>query len=607
VLEALTEFDATFPARSARAVALERSAGAPIGAALDQLRALRASEEILVLADGTGTTREHRGRERTVVQIAERLTAATVEPLPAAAPAREADRLDRELANTGGRLSEEQRAAIQLGCGEHRLVVIGGQAGTGKSTTLTGIVRAHQACGREILLTSTAALAAQRLANDLAENAVTCTAFSTAGLDAAITDGRIELTPASTVIHDEAALASTREQIRLLREVEASGARLIAVGDPRQNQPVGAGGLWTKIEHTTRTAGAHLELTQNQRARDPADRRDQARFREGRAEVAIRGYAARDRVHLHPDQQRAEDQALDAAHHDRTHGRTTIAIAQTSNEHLDELNARAQAIRRQHRQLGDEHIPVPGRPYELHEGDHVQVRHTIRHDHGRLRNGTTAIVSTVDPRTGAVDLRLANGTQLRLHEPEIAHADVRLAYVQHPFPAQGHTTDTAHLIVTSNTTREGTYVALTRARNETHIYSPDQPDRPADLDRLQQLADRISRTEPELPSIHTPLAHETDIYTTLQTTTRGSRLDHPRAELARVAEAETRSPQRDPEPAAEVSAGDNSDGRTRSDSAHELEEQAARVWPTRPSRDRDAAQLLLDQELGRDETLSWEP
>ena len=58
VLEALTEFDATFPARSARAVALERSAGAPIQAALDQLRALRASEDILVLADGTGTTRE---------------------------------------------------------------------------------------------------------------------------------------------------------------------------------------------------------------------------------------------------------------------------------------------------------------------------------------------------------------------------------------------------------------------------------------------------------------------------------------------------------------------------------------------------------------------
>jgi ATP-dependent exoDNAse (exonuclease V) alpha subunit len=600
VLAALTEFDATFPARGARAVALERSAGLPIQSALDQLRTLRASEEILVLADGTGTTREHRSRRRTVVQITERLTAASVEPLPAAAAAQEADRLDRELARTGGSLSEEQRAAIDLACGEHRLVVIEGHAGTGKSTTLTGIARAHQACGREILVTSTAALAAQRLASELAENGITCQAFSTAGLDAAITDERTELTPASTLIHDEAALASTREQIRLLREIEASGARLIAVGDPRQNQPVGAGGLWTKIEHTTRTARAHVELTQNQRARDPADRRDQARFRAGKAEMAIRGYAARDRVHLHPDQQRAEDQALDAAHTDRTNRLVTIVIAQTSNEHLDELNARAQAIRQQHGQLGEDSVPVPGRPYELHEGDHVQVRHNIRHDHGQLRNGTTAIVSSVDPRTGAVDLRLANGTELRLHEPEIAHADLRLAYVQHPFPAQGQTTDTTHLIVTANAIREGTYVALTRARNDTHIYSPDQPDRPADLDRLQQLADRISRTEPELPSIHTPLAHETATHTTLQTTTRDRQLDQTDGELAHTAEPDTRST----EPLADVSGADTGD---RAQNADRAEEQATRTWPTKPVRDLDTPQRLLDQELQRDATLSWEP
>src|SRR6185312_8218695 len=115
-------------------------------------------------------------------------------------------------------------------CGEHPLVVIEGHAGTGKSTTLTGIARAHQRCGREIVVTSTAALAAERLANELSNRGITCRAFSTAGLHVAITDGRVELTPDTTVIHDEAALASTREQIRLLREVEASGARLIAVG-----------------------------------------------------------------------------------------------------------------------------------------------------------------------------------------------------------------------------------------------------------------------------------------------------------------------------------------------------------------------------------------
>ena len=133
VLEGLTEFDATFPARDARAVALERSAGAPIDAALDQLRALRASDDILLLADGTGTTREHRGRERTAVAISRRLAAARIDPIPSEMAARETARLDRELAKAGGRLLDEQRTAIRLACGEHPLVVIEGHAGTGRA------------------------------------------------------------------------------------------------------------------------------------------------------------------------------------------------------------------------------------------------------------------------------------------------------------------------------------------------------------------------------------------------------------------------------------------------------------------------------------------
>jgi conjugative relaxase-like TrwC/TraI family protein len=509
VLEGLTEFDATFPARDARAVALERSAGAPIQAALDQLRDLRQRDEILVLADGTGTTRDHRARERAVVRIVERLSAAKIEPLPASAAAAEVDKLDRELAAAGGVLSSEQRQAIRLGCGKHRLVVIEGQAGTGKSTTLTGIARAHQACGRQIIVTSTAALAAQRLAIELTANGVACTAHSTAGLHAAINSGRVNLTAATTVIHDEAALASTREQLQLLSAIERSGARLIAVGDPRQNQPVGASGLWGQIEHAARGAAAHVELTINQRARDPEDRRDQARFRDGEVELAIRSYAARERIHIEHEQQRAEDRALEAAHTDRAHGKSTLVIAQTSNEHLDQLNARAQAIRRQHGELGRDTLELPGRPYGLSAGDHTQIRHTIHHpEHGQLRNGTSATVAQINPRGRELELQLADGTRLKLTQQQIAEADLRLAYVQHPFPAQGQTVETTHLIIAEHTTREGSYVALTRARQETHIYVSQPDDLEPDVDELHALAERLSRSEPDLASIHVPLAHE---------------------------------------------------------------------------------------------------
>ena len=548
VLEGLTEFDATFPARDARAVALERSAGTPIQTSLDQLRQLRERDEILLLADGSGTTQDHRGRERAVVAIAQRLTQCRVQPIPGQAAEREADRLDRVLGERGGRLSDEQRAAITVACGDRTLVVIEGQAGTGKSTALIGIARAHQESGRQIIVTSTAALAAERLATELNEHGVHAQAYSTAALDSAIAKGSMRLGPESTVIHDEAALASTREQLNLLHAIEQSGGRLIAVGDPQQNQPVGAGGLWSSVEDATREADAHVELTHNQRAQDPADRRDQARFRAGEIELAIRGYAARDHLLLTDDAQHAEDQALEAAHADRTNGLDTMVIAQTSNDHLDQLNARAQAIRRQAGQLGDEHMPVPGRPYAIHPGDDIQIRRTFPHPaHGPLTNGTSGWVENIDGEAGAADIRLSDGHHVQLDARQIHQADLRLAYVQHPFPAQGQTTDAAHLIVADHATRDGTYVGITRARKSTRIYAanPRQPD----TDRITQLAEQTSRTEPELPSITTPLA-------TPRRPERGARTE--------VAARRPRTPERGNEDIAD----------------DDKRERGRRVWPT---------------------------
>ena len=357
VLDALTEFDATFPAREARAVALERSAGIPIDDALGPLVELRDAGEILRLADGNGTTREHRAREHETISTAKRVIDHRITALDRDSVVAQADRLDRELQGRGGRLSDEQRQAIILGCSDRQLVMIEGQAGTGKSTALTGIARAHHDAGRDIVVTSTASVAAERLARDLHHAGVDTRHYSLAALQTAITHGTVALGPQTTIIHDEAALASTREQHALLAAVETSGARLVAVGDPHQNPPVGAGGLWSHLEAATRDEHSRAVLTRNLRARDPGDRRDQARFREGHHELAVRGYAARARVHTGAGLTRAEDAALEAAHADTRNGRTTIVLAQTSNDHLDELNARYQAIRHQHGELGADHDP----------------------------------------------------------------------------------------------------------------------------------------------------------------------------------------------------------------------------------------------------------
>jgi hypothetical protein len=520
LLSRLTEFDATFSATEARAVALEASAGVSIRGALWRLAELRHGGEVIGLRDGRETTWAHRDTEHQTVAAAERLAAGRLTDIPARLIEHETERLDGQLRRLTGGLAGEQREALALACSDRQLVVIEGRAGTGKSTVLTGVARAHQADGRQIITTSTAALAAQRLASELHDAGVDARAYSTAGLHGAVASGHLELGADVTVIHDEAALASTREQQQLLDAVERSEARLIEVGDPRQSHAVGASGLWAHLEHTARANQAHSELTLNQRALDPEDRTDQDLFRNDQIDLALARYQDRGRVSSAAEPRIVEDRALEAAHADRQAGKRTLVIAQTSNDQLDALNARAQAIRQQDGQLGRESIRVGGRPYSLHAGDEIQVRRNLTHpEHGRIANGTTGTITAIDPdRSGAI-VELSDGRHVALAQDELDRAEVRLAYVQHPFPAQGQTTDTAHLIIGPQATREGSYVGLTRAREQTHIYTDTLPDAVEPAEWLGVLAERMGQTEPDLPSIHTPLAHEHTI-TNSENTTR---------------------------------------------------------------------------------------
>jgi len=151
ILERLTEFDATFAAREARAVALEVSAGGDPAAGLAALARLRERREILELVDGRETTRAHRGTERAAVASARALAEALTEPIAPELVDDDVAELRSALALGGMQLAAEQEQAMRVACSDRRLVVVVGQAGTGKSTALTGVARAHQAAGQQIV------------------------------------------------------------------------------------------------------------------------------------------------------------------------------------------------------------------------------------------------------------------------------------------------------------------------------------------------------------------------------------------------------------------------------------------------------------------------
>jgi len=519
ILERLTEFDATFAPREARAVALEAVAGGDPAAGLAALSRLHERREILELADGRQTTRSHRRMERVAVAAAGGLADGEAVAIPAPFVDAEVAALQAELAASGGELADEQQRAIRVACSDRRLVVIVGQAGTGKSTALTGVARAHQAAGQRLIVTSTGAQAAQRLVSELADAGVAADGYSTAALRAVVAREVVTLGPGVTVVHDEAALASTREQAWLLDATASWGARVIEVGDPRQSQAVGAGGLWPQIEQAASERGGLVQLSRIVRAKDAADRRDQALWRAGEHQRSLAGYATRGRVVVHDTQQQAQDRALEAAHTDRREGKSALVLAQTSNEQLDELNARAQALRIQDGDLaGDRAVALANRPYGLYVGDEIVLRAASVHPQlGAVRNGTRGTVLDVDADGQSATVALSDGRQAIWERGQLDAGSARLSYVSHTFPAQGQTVDRAHVLAEPLADSNGTYVALTRAREHTHLYASAErldaiaagvEDGGGREARLVALGEQLGRSESEVPSIAVALAHE---------------------------------------------------------------------------------------------------
>jgi conjugative relaxase-like TrwC/TraI family protein len=168
ILARLTEFDATFAPREARAVALESAAELGPEAGLASLARLREQGRVLDLADGRQTTAAHRALERATVRSVGELATVRGDAINEALVSAEVELLAAAVAERGGELAGEQERAVRVACADQRLVVVVGQAGTGKSTALQGVARAHQHAGRTVLVTSTGAQAAERLAAELA-------------------------------------------------------------------------------------------------------------------------------------------------------------------------------------------------------------------------------------------------------------------------------------------------------------------------------------------------------------------------------------------------------------------------------------------------------
>ncbi|HTU79179.1 MAG TPA: MobF family relaxase [Solirubrobacteraceae bacterium] len=500
VEERLTERAATFEPGELRAVLLEQSVGelAP-REALVLSKGMIAERRILPLEGGLMTTLAVRAREQAIERRFGELAGDAGRDVGEHARSAAGDQVAERIS---GRLSDEQANALQVITGPERSAILVGPAGTGKGVVIDAAARAEQMTGQRTFGIAVSGSTAQRLGQDspaLAGQTLTLDA-----LVARVERGQLQVGEGTTIYFDEAGMADTDRLDRLTEVVADTGSKLVAIGDAAQLPSIGAGGMFDRLAQIAPSA----ELSNVRRTLDPAEQRAWADLRAGRSDRAMAHYYAAGRLHMEDTRDEAVEQAVQNwAALTKTHAINEVAlISDASNKEIHRLNARAQHHRAERGELGELEVPVPGVHYGVRAGDRIAMIDQ-HHEPGveRIENGARGEVLDINDAGEVLVQFDVTGQWRTLVGDDLAR--LRLGYAQHIHRAQGATV-TRTLVVTGGwqTSKEPAYVEASRARQGTDWYvsRDDLGVEGHDTDRIKRLAQNMSRSHAQTPSLAYP-------------------------------------------------------------------------------------------------------
>jgi conjugative relaxase-like TrwC/TraI family protein len=399
------------------------------------------------------------------------------------------------------RLSADQANAVEKIATSGRVIdVLVGPAGTGKSTTMSGLRARWQLTfgpGSVVGLAPSATasevlgdelgIATENTAKWLTEAAKqshrltridTLTAtlnrqrqpiarrYLQLKIDNLVTEiERWSLQPNQLVIVDEASLAGTYTLDTLTEQARTAGAKLVLVGDWAQLSAVTAGGAFHML---VRDRDDAPELSDVHRFSETWEKHASIGLRLGHADV-LDTYTAHSRI-TGGERGIVLDALFDAWQRDVATGRRSLMIA-SDNQTVRELNQRARAERVDR---GDVH---PGgvttsSGLTVGVGDHIVTRRnnrTLSTGHGWVKNGDQWTV-TATSKDGAITVQRTGGRGRVTLPRDYVDQHVDLGYATNAHQAQGRTVDTAHAYVSATTQRELLYVMATRGRDGNHLY-----------------------------------------------------------------------------------------------------------------------------------------
>jgi len=234
--------------------------------------------------------------------------------------------------------------------------------------------------------------------------------------------------------------------------------RLAWIGDPRQLQAVGRGGMFAEICTTPRS----VELDTIHRFTNDWEAAASLQLRDGNP-ASLDTYEAHDRIrpgHLDEHLTTIADTWIE-----RHRAGETLAITTTRNEHVDAINRRIQDRRADHREIDSTRNTLIADRQVACVGDVIATRRNRRDltagDGQPVRNRDLWTITTIGDDGHITATR--HGTTSAVELPaDYVREHVRLGYAA----SEPGNQSASITLATAATTSRGLYVALTRGRDE---------------------------------------------------------------------------------------------------------------------------------------------
>jgi len=405
---------------------------------------------------------------RSVESQASRRNAACVTPEAAQeAIARAEERLARPL-------TEGQRQAVEAMLISGRGVeLVVGVAGSGKTTALAATRDGFEAAGFVVVGTSTSGQAARTLDREAGIDSRTL-----ASLNYRIQHNTLQLSPRHVAVLDEAAMTDDAALVAFLEAARETGAKVVAVGDPRQLSSVGPGGGFEAL--VKRFGGAVHVLNENVRQADPLERAALAMLRSGDVEEAVAWYARNGRISVSPDRDTALDEVVAGWAADVRRGAPSAMYA-WRRANVAELNRRGRKAWDDLGKLSGPGLQVGESSYRA--GDRIVT--LAPGARGQIVTSECGTVLAVDAKRGDLAATMDDGRLQRFGPEELGPDHLAHGYAVTVHRSQGSTVAQAHALEDGGG-RELAYVKMSRARERSTVY--------AVADSLEQATEDLSRS-----------------------------------------------------------------------------------------------------------------